>query len=118
VQKPDCQVKSNGDALGSDVEVEDLELTVQHRELWIQGEAIHRGKVKDVEGEVVVDPSKQVERRSGYGKVQGSVKAPVPLKMHGCNLVQVQGALFALKVGTKWLRPAVTHLMRPVHAST
>jgi hypothetical protein len=37
------------------------------------------GKVKDVEGEVVVDPSKQVERRSGYGKVQGSVKAPVPL---------------------------------------
>ena len=37
------------------------------------------GKVKDVEGEVVVDPSRQVERRSGYGKVQGSVKAPVPL---------------------------------------
>ena len=67
------------------------------------------GKVKDVEGEVVDDPSKQVERRSGYGKVQGSVKAPVPLKMHRCNLVQVQGALLPLTSEPEWLRPAVTH---------
>ena len=75
------------------------------------------GKVKDVEGEVVDDPSKQVERRSGYGKVQGSIKAPVPLKMHRCNLLQMQGALLPLTSEPEWLRPAVTHSKCPVHAS-
>ena len=99
MQKPDCQVKSNGDALGSDVEVEDLELTVQHRELWIQGEAIHRGKVKDVEGEVVVpkQASGAAQRlwqgaRIGKGsgatenaRVQPGASARRPFRLKGRN---------------------------------
>ena len=45
--KPDCQVKVNSYALGNEVVKEDLELTVQHNDQWVQGEAFHRGQTPE-----------------------------------------------------------------------
>ena len=42
--KPDCQAKLKSYALGKKVVEVDLEPTVQHKDLWVQGEAFHRGQ--------------------------------------------------------------------------